>query len=1053
MMWFHRFRVTQRQYRLLIVILILGLSLLPILASPVQAQGCGMGDLMCEINALLEKTTDFINLEANYALHSTLYQFIHDVAVLLWGFWKALYSVAVGVGWIADWMGANLFQPMIQTTTDMTKSVISIVTFVALVVLGCTYVLSSVIRLRVVNPRNAFLWLLAIGLFFQLAPQLFSGMFAFRNSMNTFMMATATQALNGKNPFAKLSTDDPDKTGLNKMLPPCHNFAAYFPSTAGIALNGLDIGLAYLRADGFDVLSDGSRCSGVPVVATSTDLPRSWYQDNGYFNLLMAPDTWHDGALTTDEKITLMKTAVQMAFASIARLLNDLPIVVFGIMEQFIGLCLVLAIGLVFASFSIAALFAFFERTESIAWAVMDNWLSLIVQMFFIGLLQAMVLALYVSAAKQPNPSPLVTVALAWMGLFIFVMLLQSAMKAVWNAFNRLFEAVGMVTRAKVTPGETLIGGVQVGAAIVSGGATLAGNIGGATAALANGGTWAQAAGMAMGGNRALDGAAWQLTRLPGVRNTMIGEVAEQFVEGSAAARAGQAVMAAIPGGGAIAQLTGASVGTAFLTDRNRQHEQAYLDEHGQVYWQAPPLQNGMNNRVETLTRGPHWDNDASARIGRGGLPIQNTDGTPLSRQSLHQEEAVTTTTLAQVWRPTVRTNDDLLREPARSETSGVSTATTDTALADSLLARSGRYADMLQRRDARFSRGENEESYREQVGDNGEPEFWHLVNRQPLTARQFLMYGEGITPDLDNNREYIRFQRHDGAFERQTWERVEAIPEVIHPVTRATLSAADTDLDEGLQRDVQNAVAANAVVSNGTQQQGSGTDIDGSQRLEQAATQFNAAVSAVGDTLARAAETQLRAATMAANHQASAMTDGALHVDGTNGVAAVMGKTVAALQMENAQTGNLITTPERVSRALTGAVNVMPITDTPVEHRLSPIAAFADRAVTMGLSGTDAQQVLQEIQTDPQGRLSPVTRQTLVQQQHAMGRSWHVSMGNVQALEVAARQLPDQLEIHGAKPVALPSPSDVDVVSTASVDTLRERYRHRLPQDVKHVS
>lgn len=1047
-MHLHRFRVTQHKWRLFISIVMLLLSLLPSLPSPVHAQGCGMGDLMCEINALLEKTTDFINLEANYALHSTLYQFIHDGAVLLWGFWKALYSVAVGVGWIAEWMGANLFQPMIQTTTDMTRSVISIVTFVALVMLGCTYVLSSVIRLRVVNPRNAFLWLLAIGLFFQLGPQLFSGMFAFRSSINTFMMESATQALNGKNPFAKLSTDDPDKAGLSKMLPPCNNFTAYFPGTAGTTLNGLDIGLAYLRADGFDVLSDGSRCSGVPVVATSTDLPRSWYQENGYFNLLMAPDTWHDGALTTDEKIALMKTAVQMAFASIARLLNDLPIVVFGIMEQFIGLCLVLAIGLVFASFSIAALFAFFERTESIAWAVMDNWLSLIVQMFFIGLLQAMVLALYVSAASQPNPSPLVTVALAWMGLFIFVMLLQSAMKAVWNAFNRLFEAVGMVTRARVTPGETLIGGVQAGAALVSGGATLAGNLGGAAAALANGGTWAQAAGVAMGGNRALDGAAWQLTRLPGVRNTVVGEVAEQFVEGSAAARAGQALVGAIPGGGAIGALTGPSVGTAFLTDRDRQREQAYLDEQGQVYWQAPLLHNSMNNQVETLTRGPMWESDASARIGRGGILLEAAEGTPLSRATAPENALGTPEASHQTWRPATQTTSNQSQENMQSHVSNATSSDTDAALAASIMPRAGMYADRLQKHSARFSHDEGGDFYREQVGEDGMPEFWRLTNRQALTARQFLMHGEGITSDPDNNREFVRFHRQDGTWERQTWERIEGLPDNILPLARATLNAADTDLDEGLHRDVQNAVAANTELGAARQDN---LDTSSAQRLEQVAAQFGASVSTMGDTFSRAAETQLQAASMAAGQQTLAMAEGRLHVRGADGVADVIGKTINTIQAGNAQTGNHGAAPDVVSRALAGAVNVTPMDSNPLERHLSRITAFADKAVTMGVGGADAQRVLQEVKADPQGRLSPTTRQTLVQQQRAMGHAWHTSLENVQSLEAAARQIPDDVHIHGTRPSDLLQGRAV--VGTTSVDALRNRYRRQLPKVQEQVS
>ena len=51
--------------------------------------------------------------------------------------------------------------------------------------------------------------------------------------------------------------------------------------------------------------------------------------------------------------------------------------------------------------------------------------------------------------------------------------------------------------------------------------------------ALNQGATLAQAAGVTVGGSRTLSGAARTLAYLPGVRNTSLGEAAEQFTEGS----------------------------------------------------------------------------------------------------------------------------------------------------------------------------------------------------------------------------------------------------------------------------------------------------------------------------------------------------------------------------------------------------------------------------------------------------------------------------------------------------------------------------------------
>jgi hypothetical protein len=51
--------------------------------------------------------------------------------------------------------------------------------------------------------------------------------------------------------------------------------------------------------------------------------------------------------------------------------------------------------------------------------------------------------------------------------------------------------------------------------------------------ALRSGATLSQAAGVSIGGSRTLSGAARTLAYLPGVRNTSLGEAAEQFTEGS----------------------------------------------------------------------------------------------------------------------------------------------------------------------------------------------------------------------------------------------------------------------------------------------------------------------------------------------------------------------------------------------------------------------------------------------------------------------------------------------------------------------------------------
>src|SRR5213076_541262 len=97
--------------------------------------------------------------------------------------------------------------------------------------------------------------------------------------------------------------------------------------------------------------------------------------------------------------------------------------------------------------------------------------------------------------------------------------------------------------------------------------------------------------------------------RLPGLRETALGEAANQFVEGSATRRVGENL---------FGSLGGAVVGPSLLTDRNPKHDVAYVDERGQTYWQPSMLNAGVNRGMNTLLAGPNWEPDDVSLIGRG---------------------------------------------------------------------------------------------------------------------------------------------------------------------------------------------------------------------------------------------------------------------------------------------------------------------------------------------------------------------------------------------------------------------------------------------------
>jgi hypothetical protein len=379
----------QRRKTVVIALVIMCLILfLPITgAYPAHAE-CTFGDIICEIqqagqqliDTYIGPLKDWAILQTNALFYGAIYNADKVAASALWSVHKSLIMSGVGIGVIRNWISTNFFQPMLATNNQMLAPMVGSFFIIALGILGCTYFLSSLIQLNVVSPRNMLLWYLSGALFFQLGPTLYRSMDDLRQSLSTYFYAASLDAVKNQSPFQALASGDNAKSSpIYGMSTPCNNFTNVSLGPAG-TFDGLDIALAYLKADGVDVIGGGARCLGG---GAATDLPRSWYDLDGYFDLSKSPDTWVApiGAGGLDPILAKIKDAVTQAFAGISRLLNVSPLILFGIIEQLVSLCLVIAEGLTFLSFGCAILFAFFRRTEPIAWALLDQWVGLIIQM------------------------------------------------------------------------------------------------------------------------------------------------------------------------------------------------------------------------------------------------------------------------------------------------------------------------------------------------------------------------------------------------------------------------------------------------------------------------------------------------------------------------------------------------------------------------------------------------------------------------------------------------------------------------------------------------
>lgn len=495
------------------------------------------------------------------------YNLLFSLASIHWGILRAFIMMGYAIELFNRWLADQAFIPLIQQTNASLSVVVNLALIVALFVLGITYLLSVFIRLRVVEARSALLWYMAGTLFFSIGPTLFQGMNDFRQGISQAFYLSALNGLqtNAGGAFNSLSSVETDELGL---LPLCDNLGTYLPGVSKPqSIDGLDVALSYLRADGIDIMGyhppfrDLACRAHPPDPATgrytARTLPNEWDWKGSFFDNTQSGQLYE---LLTDEE---RQHSLDMASAAQGRLLTAWPLVLFGLCEQLVYLLLTIAQGLTFISFSCAILFAFFKRTEVIARSILDLWVELIIQTIVIALIQSLVVAFFLVGTASGNG--LVVLGIGLICLVFMVIVLASGIKAVWNSFNRLFKAFGQASGGVfMTPGEASAMVVGAGAAAVGGAAVIGSNALSGMNALIQGATPAQAAGLALGGVQQLTSAARSLAYLPAVRNTPLGEAAEQFTEGASTRR-----------------VAGSFLGTALLTDRDP--ETATYDRQGRV--------------------------------------------------------------------------------------------------------------------------------------------------------------------------------------------------------------------------------------------------------------------------------------------------------------------------------------------------------------------------------------------------------------------------------------------------------------------------------------
>ena len=502
------------------------------------------------------------------------YNILLSLAGLHWSLLRGLILMGYTIELVNNWLIENAFIPLITQTNASLSVAINLAFVIAMLILGITYLLAAFVRLEVVNLRSAIQWYIAGALFFSAGPILYQGMNDFRiGTAQAFYSSTLSgMESNFGTTFNSLNQVTSVELGLGAV---CDYLGVYLPANNS-GIDGLDVALAYLRADGVDVMGYPypQYSIGCPAhllnPATGAEvspLPQEWYFPDSYFDVLTGPIFFD--TMTPAERTV----SIDMATTAQGRLLTAWPLVLFGVVEQMVYLLITVAQGITFISFGAAVLFAFFKKTEVIARSIIDQWIELVVLTVVIALIQSLVAAFFLMGTASGSSS--VVLGMGLMSLIFMVIALWSGVKAVWNSFNRLFNAMGQATGGvMLSPGQATTAVASAGGAALEAYVGLNANLLAGMSSMRQGGTVSQAAGIALGGSRALSGASRTLAYLPGIRGTSLGDAAEQFTEGSIT----RTIARNVP---VVGRVTGPMVGVMLLTDRNP--DNAEYDEQGRM--------------------------------------------------------------------------------------------------------------------------------------------------------------------------------------------------------------------------------------------------------------------------------------------------------------------------------------------------------------------------------------------------------------------------------------------------------------------------------------
>jgi hypothetical protein len=237
-------------------------------------------------------------------LQSLIWTLLFECATLLWIVDRALLNVGYFLMVLTGWITQHAFVPLLDMVGQQTENWVAPIFVIAITVLGLTYLLAVFGRFEVVNLRSAVMWLLFASALYIFGPHLYTGLEDLRRLMAGGFYEVGVQT------FSDAST----ATGMaaigslpsDQIPTPTDQFGQFLPGVPGAtAVDGLDVAMAYVQADGHDALAATS--SSHPLAR----LPYSMVVagGDGFFDPDTGPAAF--GSLPDSERQAAIGRAVQ----------------------------------------------------------------------------------------------------------------------------------------------------------------------------------------------------------------------------------------------------------------------------------------------------------------------------------------------------------------------------------------------------------------------------------------------------------------------------------------------------------------------------------------------------------------------------------------------------------------------------------------------------------------------------------------------------------------------------------------------------------------------